>query len=125
MSFSFARDDFDAIIEAITHRADLLNLTTNPKHSIDAPSASAPGWPLAHANAVLVLRIYGRFMPTQQERDKWERICDIQGREWAAAPTNACTTPRNNMSQPQLSDWLIDSRGGTRTRDPGIMSAVL
>jgi hypothetical protein len=29
------------------------------------------------------------------------------------------------MSQPQLSDWLIDSRGGTRTRDPGIMSAVL
>jgi hypothetical protein len=68
MSFSFARDDFDAISEAITHRADLLNLTTNPKHSIDAPSASARGWPLAHANAVLVLRIYGRFMPTQQER---------------------------------------------------------
>ena len=26
------------------------------------------------------------------------------------------------MSQPPLSDWLIDSRGGTRTRDPGIMS---
>ena len=23
------------------------------------------------------------------------------------------------------SDWPIDSRGGTRTRDPGIMSAVL
>jgi len=28
----------------------------------------------------------------------------------------------NDMSQPQSSDWLIDSRGGTRTRDPGTMS---
>jgi hypothetical protein len=35
------------------------------------------------------------------------------------------TPPRNNMSQPQSSDWLTNSRGGTRTRDPGIMSAVL
>jgi hypothetical protein len=31
------------------------------------------------------------------------------------------TAPRNDTSQPQSSDWLIDSRGGTRTRDPGIM----
>jgi hypothetical protein len=26
------------------------------------------------------------------------------------------------MSQPQSSDWLMDSRGETRTRDSGIMS---
>jgi hypothetical protein len=74
---------------------------------------------------VLVLRIYGRFMPSQQERDKWERICDAQDKESAAACTIPCTAPRNDMSQPQSSDWLTDSRGGTRTRDPGIMSAVL
>jgi integrase len=80
---------------------------------------------LGHANAVLVLKIYGRFMPSQQDRDKWERICDTQDQESAAACTISCTTPRNNMSQPQLSDWLTNSRGGTRTRDPGIMSAVL
>jgi integrase len=80
---------------------------------------------LGHANAVLVLKIYGRFMPSQQDRDKWERNCDIQDQESAASCTIPCTTPRNNMSQPPVSDWLIDSRGGTRTRDPGIMSAVL
>jgi integrase len=33
---------------------------------------------LGHANAVLVLKIYGRFMPSQQERDKWERIAASQ-----------------------------------------------
>ena len=58
---------------------------------------------------MLVLKVYGRFMPSQHDRDKWERIAD----------------PRNDMSQPQSSDWLIDSRGGTRTRDPGIMSETL
>jgi hypothetical protein len=31
------------------------------------------------------------------------------------------TNARNDMSQSLVSDWLIDSRGGTRTRDPGIM----
>ena len=35
---------------------------------------------LGHANAVLVLKIYGRFMPSQQERDKWERIAATQDR---------------------------------------------
>lgn len=33
--------------------------------------------------------------------------------------------PRNDTSQSCVSDWPVDSRGGTRTRDPGIMSAVL
>ena len=84
---------------------------------------------LGHANAVLVLKVYGRFMPSQQERDKCERLAHLQDEEAAriaeASCTVACTPPRNDMSQPQSRDWLIDSRGGTRTRDPGIMSAVL
>jgi integrase len=33
---------------------------------------------LGHANAILVLKVYGRFMPSQQERDKWERIAAQQ-----------------------------------------------
>jgi hypothetical protein len=33
--------------------------------------------------------------------------------------------PNKKSSQPLDSDWPVDSRGGTRTRDPGIMSAVL
>ncbi len=35
--------------------------------------------------------------------------------------TSVGTSPRNDSSQPPVSDWLVDSRGGTRTRDPGIM----
>jgi integrase len=84
---------------------------------------------IGHADAVLVLKVYGRFMPSQQDRDKWEMIADVQDKEAAATATEACTilgtVPRNNMSQSQSSDWLTNSRGGTRTRDPGIMSAVL
>ena len=82
---------------------------------------------LGHANAVLVLKVYGRFMPSQQDRDKWERIADVQDKEAAAAATatEPCTVlgtvPRNNESQPPVSDWPTNSRGGTRTRDPGIM----
>ena len=82
-----------------------------------------------HANAVLVLKVYDRFMPSQQERDKWERLAHLQDEEAAGntevSCTGACAPPRNDMSQPQSSDWLTNSRGGTRTRDPGIMSAVL
>ena len=81
---------------------------------------------LGHANAVLVLKVYGRFMPSQQERDKWEKLAHLQDEESAriaeASCTVSCTPPRNDMSQPQSSDWLTNSRGGTRTRDPGIMS---
>lgn len=68
---------------------------------------------LGHANPVLVLKIYGRFMPSQQDRDKWERVCDMQDQDSAASSTIPCTTPRNGMSQPPSSDWLTDSRGGT------------
>jgi integrase len=40
---------------------------------------------LGHADAILVLKVYGRFMPSQQERDKWERI---------AAQQDAVSVPR-------------------------------
>lgn len=39
---------------------------------------------LGHANAVLVLKVYGRFMPSAQERDKWERIASAQDQQHSA-----------------------------------------
>jgi hypothetical protein len=45
-------------------------------------------------------------------------------RECSVAP--AIETPKNEKARkPSGSHALSDSRGGTRTRDPGIMSAVL
>lgn len=46
-----------------------------------AVRAVRSGWPieavsrqLGHANGVLALRVYGRFQPSQQEREKWEAM---------------------------------------------------
>jgi len=39
---------------------------------------------LGHANAILVLQVYGRFMPSAQERDRWERVASAQDAEQAA-----------------------------------------
>lgn len=46
-----------------------------------AVRAVRSGWPieavarqLGHVNGVLALKVYGRFQPTQQEREKWERM---------------------------------------------------
>ena len=83
---------------------------------------------LGHANAVLVLKVYGRFMPSAQERDRWERIAALQdesAQKTATVGRILGRAPTNDSSQPPLSDWPVNSRGGTRTRDPGIMSAVL
>jgi integrase len=33
---------------------------------------------LGHANAVLVHKVYGRFIPAQEERDRWEKIAHAQ-----------------------------------------------
>jgi hypothetical protein len=79
-------------------------------------------------------KVYGRFKPDSEERDRWERI---------AAARDAETWPdrvaKDVASQPGMGEKVDeespatrckreasdDSRGGTRTRDPGIMSAVL
>ena len=83
----------------------------------------------------MVARIYGRYSPRGDERDRWEKIAarldapqekKIERNDKAddlGAKVGA--KPKNNSSQPPLSDWPVDSRGGTRTHDPGIMSAVL
>jgi integrase len=42
---------------------------------------------LGHVNAVLVLSVYGRFQPTQSERDKWERAATAMDNEKTEQPT--------------------------------------
>jgi len=87
---------------------------------------------LGHANAVMVLKIYGRFMPSQQDRDKWEQLATIQDQRDAITQSSGSVrgsvnvAPENTKAaNPRRASGLRNSRGGTRTRDPGIMSAVL
>jgi integrase len=38
---------------------------------------------LGHADPVMVLKVYGRFMPSQHDREKWEQIATLQDAEQA------------------------------------------
>ncbi len=93
---------------------------------------------LGHADAVLVLKVYGRFAPSQQDRDLWElRAHALDEARWQEladrATTPNATPPETSANAPEIEkspnplglDDFESSRGGTRTRDPGIMSAVL
>ena len=83
---------------------------------------------------MMVAKVYGRWVPTHQERDRWEGLAATQDAEQfgdrlpkkvrdLGAVLGA--PPRNDESQSLVSDWPISSRGGTRTRDPGIMREPL
>ena len=87
---------------------------------------------LGHANAVLVLKVYGRFRPTHEDRDKWERNAAMQDEQAAAVATRGSVhgsiqirSKTGKAANRMPISGLRSSRGGTRTRDPGIMSAVL
>jgi hypothetical protein len=84
----------------------------------------------------MVAKVYGRIAPRSDERDRWERIAALP--DQAEAPIGASSTPMGTVAgtrpddaendkarNPLGSRALSSSRGGTRTRDPGIMSAVL
>ncbi len=93
---------------------------------------------LGHANAMMVIKIYGRFMPSQADRDLWEmRAAAMDTARWRelsergltpiSVPSKKPSAVSNKTKSPnplELDDFE-SSRGGTRTRDPGIMSAVL
>jgi hypothetical protein len=91
---------------------------------------------LGHANPVMVHKVYGRFAPNQEDRDKWERIASAQDAARKGSDKNSGTTvyhpvyhtpvhEKPKSRKPLSSRDLVNSRGGTRTHDPGIMSAVL
>ncbi len=90
---------------------------------------------LGHANAILVLKIYGRFMPSQQERDKRERIAASQGLTRAPRPmennpieteTDLDAQAEKALAQFSLSrvtrlspfQELLGAKMGTATRPP-------
>ncbi len=70
-----------------------------------------------HVDVVMVARVYGRLVSKHHEQFA-KQIAEKLG-------TSTGTAPRHDKSQPPGSDWLSDSRGGTRTRDPGIMRSNL
>jgi hypothetical protein len=89
---------------------------------------------LGHRDVAMVAKVYGRFKPDTKERDRWERIA--AGRDREKWPGGVATDVASAEAEPDKQDEQTpassgpsegydDSRGGTRTRDPGIMSAVL
>ena len=91
---------------------------------------------LGHADVQMVATRYGRYAPRSDERDRWEKIAaqldepsptksEESAEKSAKMGAVLGAAPQDTSSQPPLSDWLVNSRGGTRTHDPGIMSAVL
>jgi hypothetical protein len=89
---------------------------------------------LGHRDVTMVAKVYGRFKPDTEERDRWEHIAAARDEaKWPRGVTmdvakestdgeKAHEQSPATLSEREASD---DSRGGTRTRDPGIMSAVL
>jgi hypothetical protein len=89
---------------------------------------------LGHRDVAMVAKVYGRFKPDTEERDRWEQAAAARDEaKWAGLVANhvAKQRPAPEILDEQSPATLYereaseDSRGGTRTRDPGIMSAVL
>ena len=84
---------------------------------------------LGHADVAMVAKVYGRFAPRSDERDRWEKIAAAQDEKTKemGALVGAIKTPneKTKPANPKAVSRLSNSRGGTRTLDPGIMSAVL
>lgn len=49
---------------------------------------------LGHKDAVMVLKVYGRFFPSSEERDKWERIAAAQDAADRTRRATSAATPR-------------------------------
>ena len=73
---------------------------------------------------VMVAKVYGRLVPSSPERDRWEEIATQLDRErWMGSSVGSSGEKLDELDS--ITPWEDDSRGGTRTHDPGIMSAVL
>jgi integrase len=89
---------------------------------------------LGHRDVVMVAKVYGRFVPNTVERDRWEQAAAaLDKKKWKDLGTSQGTSAsvarkkldaRRPATDGGHGSWE-NSRGGTRTRDPGIMSAVL
>ena len=85
---------------------------------------------LGHHDVVMVAKVYGRFTPNHEERDRWEQAAAaLDKQKWGGLGSTAGSTPEapgcDEVANLNEASDFLDSRGGTRTRDPSIMSAVL
>jgi len=49
---------------------------------------------LGHRGVAMVAKVYGRFKPDSEERDRWERIAGARDREkWPGVVANLVATP--------------------------------
>ena len=89
---------------------------------------------LGHRDVAKVPKVYGRFKPDTEERHRWERITTPRDTEkWPRSVAKQVAIEgaegeklhEETPASAQTREGYVDSRGGTRTRDPGIMSAVL
>jgi hypothetical protein len=89
---------------------------------------------LGHRDVAMVAKVYGRFKPDTEERDRWERIAAARDAEkWRGSVAKGVAATGEGVEKVDEESPAThyereaseDSRGGTRTRDPGIMSAVL
>ena len=91
---------------------------------------------LGHKDAVMVLKIYGRFAPKDAEWGHWRtKVQEMQAKRAAEAAHGTkggtgdsgliSSSEEKTLASGESCEGYDDSRGGTRTRDPGIMSAVL
>ena len=115
----------DSTMRAITGRYAWRVLAPRSSSSLGSSATATSRW---------WRRVYGRFKPDAEERDRWERIAKARDTEkWPDRVARDVANERGDgeklheESPATLSEReaLEDSRGGTRTRDPGIMSAVL
>ena len=75
---------------------------------------------------VMVAKVYGRFVPSSQERDRWEKIAaKLDAERWGGTGVAMGVADEKVDELSDVTPDPDDSRGGTRTHDPGIMSAVL
>jgi integrase len=83
---------------------------------------------LGHADVAMVAKVYGRFAPRSDERDRWEKIAALQDQksnEMGTVVGTSSEVPNNEKARKPLARRALpNSRGGTRTHDPGIMRAV-
>jgi hypothetical protein len=78
----------------------------------------------------MVAKVYDRFKPDTEERDRWEKAAAARDEvKWSGLVAKQRAALEILDEQSPATPWereaSNDSRGGTRTRDPGIMSAVL
>jgi len=66
---------------------------------------------LGHVDATLALKVYGRFLPSEQERDRWERIAAAHDRAAAKKVGALVGAGRRKARRPKVAKSLQDQAG--------------